>query len=84
MTRSINDIERIISPAAGGRRCCNGYAAFLFFGHEIHGGCAVVHFSHAVNFAGIEQHALCQRGFARIDMGNNADIAHIPHVFKLF
>ena len=57
---------------AGGGRRGDGDAAFLLFGHEVHGGCAVMHFAHAVDFAGIEEDALAERGLACINVSKDA------------
>jgi len=84
MSGSINDIQRAISPLAGSCRCRNGDAAFLFLWHEVHRGSSVMNFSHPVYPAGIKQHAFCQCGFARINMSNDAYIAHVPHVAEPF
>jgi len=33
------------------------------------------HLAHAVDFAAVKEHALRERGLARVDMGNNAYVA---------
>jgi hypothetical protein len=62
------------TPFAGGGRTGNGDAAFLLLRHMIHDGAAIVHFTDAVNTAGIEKNALCRGGFAGVDVRGNTDV----------
>jgi len=75
MTRGVDDIDLMVAPGTRGASRGNGDAAFLFLGHEIHGGRAFVHFAHAVDLAGVIENAFGQRGLAGVDVGNDTDIA---------
>ena len=49
--------------------------AFLFFGIVIGNGRALIDHSDFVYEVGIEEHSFRNGGLARIDMGNDADVA---------
>ena len=76
MPGRVDDVDGGPVPFAGGAGRGDGDAAFLFLGQIVHGGRAVVDFAHAVDFAGVEQHPLRKRGFPRVDMRDDADVAH--------
>ena len=82
MPRCVNDVYAAIVPIGG---CCgggDGDAAFALLFHVVHGGCALVNFARAVNFARIEQNALGRCCFARVNMSHDADVArHLKGCF---
>jgi hypothetical protein len=43
--------------------------------HEVHGGCAIVHFTDFVDLAGEFENAFGGGRFARVNVGENADVA---------
>ena len=75
MARCVDDVDGVPLPLAGcaGRR--DGDAALLLFGQIIHGGGAVMHFAHAVDFLRVEEQAFAQGGLAGVDVGDDADVA---------
>jgi hypothetical protein len=75
MTRGINDIDSMLAPETGRCGAGDSDSAFLFLLHPVHGGCAVMNFPNFVGDSGVVQNTLCGRGFSRINMGHNADIA---------
>ena len=77
---SVYEVDGVVVPLTGGAGRHDGNAAFLFFGHVIHSGGAVVYFAHAVDFAAVEKHALRQCGLASVNMGNNANVANAVDV----
>ena len=77
MSRRVNDIDLVIAPETGRRSTGDGDAPFLLLRHPIHGGRSLMDFSHAVYAPGIKQNTLARRRLARINVGNDADIANI-------
>ena len=73
----INQIDAIPFPLAGGSGGGDGDTALLFLFHPVHGGRALMYFPQSVRPAGIEQNAFAGGGFARVDMGHDADIADL-------
>ncbi|MEY4242691.1 MAG: hypothetical protein RLZZ245_276 [Verrucomicrobiota bacterium] len=76
----VDDVELVALPEASCGGGLDGDAALGFLFHEVHGGCAIVNFADFVNFAGELENALRGGGFARIDVGENADIAVFSEV----
>src|SRR5690606_16001161 len=72
---SIDDVEAMPLPEAGGGGGLNGDAALSFLRHEVHGGLALVHFAELVNFTGELEDALGGGGFAGVYVGENADVS---------
>ena len=70
----------ILGPEAGG--CCrlDRDATLLFFFEEVHGGGAFVHFADLVAASGVVQNALGHGGFARVNVGANADVADFAQI----
>ena len=73
---SIDDVDAMALPLGGGCSRLNRDAAFLLLLHKVHRRGAVMHLADFIRPAGIEQNALGRRGFARIDMGHDADISN--------
>ena len=65
----------MVLPVRCRARRADGDAAFLLLWHEVHGSSAVMNLAHAVYLVAVEENALGQRRFARINMGNDADVA---------
>jgi len=72
----IDNIDAVVAPEAGGCRGGNRDSALLLLHHPVHRGGAVMHFADLVVDAGVEEDPLGGGGFAGIDMGHDADIAH--------
>ena len=53
----------------------DGDALALFDRVEVRGGVAFMDFAHVVDGARVKKHALGERGFARVNMGGDADVA---------
>jgi hypothetical protein len=73
----VNDIDDVIVPLAGNRGRLNSDAAFTLLNHKVGRGVAIVDIAVLVNFAGVKKDALGSRCFARIDVGDNADVTCI-------
>ncbi len=71
----VDDVELVVLPEAGGGGGLDGDAALGFLLHEVHGGGAVVNLADLVDLAGELENALGGGRFARIDVGENADVA---------
>ena len=71
----VDDVELVAFPEAGGGGGLDGDAALGFLFHEVHGGGTVVDLADFVDLAGEFENALGGRGLARIDVGENADVA---------
>ena len=71
---SVDDVQTMVVPEAGGGGRLDGDAALALLIHEIGGGGAVVHFADLVDLAGQFEDALGGRGLARVDVGENADV----------
>ena len=71
----VDDIDTMLFPIAGCGCRGNGNTALLFLLHPVHGGFTVVRFTDFVVHAGIVQNAFGRCGFARVNMGHDADIA---------
>ena len=74
MSGSVDDIEAIVFPEAGGSRLLNGNAALLLLLHEVGGRGSVVHLSDLVDLAGQFEDTFGCCGFARIHVGKNPDV----------
>ena len=81
MARSIDDVEAIVFPKRSSGSRDDGDASFFFLLHPVHLGRAFVDVADFVRAAGVKKNAFGRRGFARVYMGNNADI---PHFFQRY
>ena len=79
MPRGVDYIYAMPAPIGG--RCSGGNsdAAFAFLLHVIHGGCALVNLTYAMDLSGIIKHSFSRRGFARVDMCHDT---YVPCLFK--
>ncbi len=75
VARGVDDVDAMIAPERCGCSRSNGDAALLFLHHVVHHGAAFVHFTDLVCLTRVIQHALGGGGFARIDVGHNANVA---------
>ena len=75
MTGGVDDIDAVILPAGGDGRSSDGDAPFPLLGHPVGHGRAVVHLTHLVNDARIEQDPFGGGGFTRVDVGGDTDIS---------
>ncbi len=88
VARRIDQIDLVIDPwrivpMHGGGGAGDGNSAFALQIHVVHGRAPfALHFLNAVNAAGVEQNALAERGFARVDVGRNADVSQILQFHK--
>jgi len=48
--------------------------------HPVHGGAAIVNFTDLVIDTGVEKDALSSRGFTRVDVRHDSDIANLGEV----
>ncbi len=80
VARSVDDVELVIFPEAGGGGGLDGDAALGFLFHEVHGRCAIVNFTDLVDLAGELENTFGGGRFARINVGENADVAVFAEV----
>ena len=73
-------VHIVEGPRAGRRRGLDRDATLLFLLEEVHRRRAFMHFADLVVHAGVEQDALCDGGFASVDVGADADIADAGEV----
>ena len=69
--------DHVVAPHDRGRRGRDGDAALLLLNHPVHRGAAIVHLADLVVLAGIEKDTLRRRRLAGVDVGHNADVAHV-------
>ena len=79
VARGVDDVDLMLLPLAADGRCGDGDAALAFLGHPVGDGRSVVDLADLMRQAGVVQHAFADRGFATVNVGNNADI---PNVFQ--
>ena len=79
VTRRVDDVDPVIVPETGRRSGRDRDAALLLLLHPVHRRSAVVHFTHPVENAGVEQDALRRRRLAGVDVRADADV---PGSFK--
>ena len=73
----VDDVDRPILPVAGDCGGLNGDATLLLLDHEVRRRVAFVDFTGLVDLAGVEEDALGRRGLARVDVGDDADVAYV-------
>jgi hypothetical protein len=75
MAGCINDIDSVISPEAG--RCSggDGDTPFLFLNHPVHDSSPIMNFTYFVRYTGIVEDSFGSRGFPRIYVRHDANIA---------
>ena len=76
MTRRIDQVDRMVFPLHAGRGTRDRNTTFLLQLHVIHGCPATsMHFLHLVDAARVKQNPLAQRGFARVNVRGNTNVA---------
>ena len=80
VARGVDDVELVILPEAGGGGGLDGDAALGFLFHEVHRRCAIVNFPDLVDLAGELENTFGGGRFARINVGENADVAVFAEV----
>ena len=88
VARRVDDVEAVFLggvllvrlvrrvPEAGDGGGCDSDAALALLLHPVGRGVAVMHFAYLVRAAGVEKHALAGGGLARVDVGDDAEVAH--------
>ncbi len=71
----IDDVDAVALPLSRGRRGGDGDTALALLLHPVHRGSALVDFADLVGPAGVVEDALGGGRFARVDVGNDADIS---------
>ena len=77
VTRGVDDLDDVVLPEARGGGGGDGDAALLLLNHPVHGGSALVDLTDLVGLAGVVEDALGSGGLAGIDVGHDADVAHV-------
>jgi hypothetical protein len=70
-------LTRVSPQKAGGGGGGDGDAALLLLDHPVHGGSPVVHLADLVRAAGVIKDALGRRGFTRVDVRHDPDVASL-------
>jgi len=73
----IDQVDPDVSPAAGSGRGGDGDPPLLLLGHPVHHCLPFVDLSHLVRFAAVVEDALGNRGLARVNVGDDADVADL-------
>lgn len=76
----VDDVDLRALPVHGDGGAVDRDAALLLLRIEVHAGRAVVNLADAVVLARVEQDAFGDRGLARVDVGNDADVAEVSVV----
>ena len=79
MPGGVDNMNFHIFPVAGRYGRGNGNAAFLLIWHPVHDGFTIVDFTDSVGTAGVIKNPLGDRRLSGINMGNDADIAHVSY-----
>ena len=77
VARGVDDLDDGVLPEARGGGGLNGHATLLLLNHPVHGGGAIVDLTDLVGLARVVQDSLGGRGLTGIDVGHDADIAHV-------
>jgi hypothetical protein len=75
MTGSINNMNGVPLPFDRRDGRGNGNSSFLFLLHPIHGGRAIIYFSHAVGLFRVKKDPFSDSGLSRIDVGHKPNIS---------
>ena len=70
-------VDIVAVPLAGDRGGLDCDAVFLLLDHEVRRRVCVVDVAGVVYLAGVEEDALGCRSLARVDVGDDADVAYI-------
>ncbi len=71
----VDQVDLGVAPSHGGGRALDGDATGPLLRVVVHDGSPFVHFTAAMGLASGEQDAFGGRGFARVDVGDDADVA---------
>ena len=71
----VDQVDGVVTPHARGGGRGDRDAPLLLLLHPVHRGCALVDLTDLVVDAGVEQDPLGGRGFARVDMRHDPDVA---------
>ena len=77
VARGVDDLDDVVLPEARGGSGGNGNAALLLLNHPVHGGGAIVDLTDLVGLAGVVKDSLGGRGLTGINVGHDADVAHV-------
>ena len=81
VARRVDQVDRAVFPFDRGGGAGDGDSALAFEVHVVHGGPALAfHLLHAMDSAGVVQDSFAQGGFARVDVGRDADVAKFCNV----
>src|SRR5262249_840257 len=71
---SVDDVDAVIAPEAGGGSRSDGDTALLLLLHPVHGGRAFVDFAHLVGDTRVIKDALGGRSLPGVDMRHDPDV----------
>ena len=77
MTWCIDDVDQVALPHTCGCSRCDRDTALLLLLHPVHGGSAIVNFTDLVVNTGVEKDALSGRGFTRVDVSHDSNVANL-------
>jgi hypothetical protein len=77
MTGSVDDINSLVTPKAGGCGRGNGYTSLLLLNHPVHDCSAIVYFADLIGNTGIVKNPLRRRRLTGVDVSHNSDVACI-------
>ncbi len=76
----VDDVDQMVFPETGRRGRRDGDAALLLLSHPVHGRRALVGLTDLVVLAGVEEDAFGRRGLTGINVGHDADVAHLGQI----
>ena len=77
MAGGVDDVDPVFLPVGGGGRGCDCDTPFLFLGHPVHRGIAVIHAAGAVNASGGKEDLFGYCSFSCINMGDKPYITDL-------
>ena len=85
MPGSVDDVDQVLVPDAGGGGGGDGDATLLLLLHPVHGGGALMDLTDLVVAAGVVEDALGERRLARVDVSHDPDVPgsaqrHLPQL----
>jgi len=84
MARSVYKVDLVSLPVKGGGCSSDGNTPLSFLLHVIHDGVAMVDFTGGMQKTCIEEHSLCCRGFACIDVRYNRNVPYLVNIRNTF
>ena len=73
--RGVDEVDLVIAPGEAGGRRGDGDAPLALLVHPVHLGGPLVHLADGVGDAGVEEDALGRGRLARVDVGDDPDVA---------